>query len=92
MAHTKKDKKKLLIRVRRIIGQMQGVANGLEEDIECEEVLRQISSARGAMNGLMYEIIQGYLNEHVLDPDIQHNSKQAEASQHLMSILKSYLK
>ena len=92
MAHTQRDKKKLLGRVRRIAGQMAAVERALEEDTNCTEILRLIASARGAMNGLMTEVINGHLNEHVLGPNSSVNSEQRQAAEELMSVVRSYMK
>ena len=63
MAHLSRDKQKLIARVRRIRGQLEAVERALDEDAECDETLRLIASARGAMNGLMGEVIEGAMPE-----------------------------
>ena len=68
MSHTVKDKKKLLSRVRRIKGQSEAIERALEGDSECEDILQLVASCRGALNGLMAELIEGHLRFHVLDP------------------------
>ena len=52
MSHAIRDKTKLIARVRRIKGQMEGVERALEAEAACGEVLRQLASIRGAMTGL----------------------------------------
>jgi DNA-binding FrmR family transcriptional regulator len=42
-------KKKVLARIRRVAGQLQGVARMIEEDRYCVDVLLQIASARAAL-------------------------------------------
>jgi DNA-binding FrmR family transcriptional regulator len=44
MAHTIRDKKKLLNRVRRLKGQIEGVERRLENETECADVLQQIAA------------------------------------------------
>jgi len=68
MSHTTKDKKKLLSRIRRIKGQSEAIERALEGEGECEEILQLVASCRGALNGLMAELIEGHLRFHVLDP------------------------
>ena len=53
MSHTIREKQKLINRVRRIRGQMEGVERMLEEEKGCVEVMQTIAGARGAINGLM---------------------------------------
>jgi DNA-binding FrmR family transcriptional regulator len=91
MAHTTKDKKKLLSRVRRIRGQVDAIERTLEEEGECEDVLQLVASCRGALNGLMAELIEGHLRFHVLPPEGKSNADQLEAADELMAVVKRYL-
>lgn len=93
MAHTQKDKKKLLNRVRRIRGQIDAIERALEEDLEeCSSVLQTIASCRGAINGLMGEIIEGHIRFHVIDPANNPTVKQSEAAEEVIDVVKTYLK
>jgi DNA-binding FrmR family transcriptional regulator len=92
MAHTQKDKRKLLDRVRRIRGQVEGIERALVEERECTEVLNTIAACRGAMNGLMAELIEGHVRFHVLDPRRKPTADQANAAQDLIDIVRTYLK
>lgn len=66
MAHIQHDNKKLLIRVRRIAGQVAALEQALEAGDDCDAVLVQIAAAKGAMHGLMMEVLAGHLNAHVV--------------------------
>jgi DNA-binding FrmR family transcriptional regulator len=46
MAHTKKDKEKLLNRVNRIKGQLNAIEKSLEGDEDCSRVLQTIATWR----------------------------------------------
>jgi len=92
MAHTVRDKNKLLNRIRRIRGQVASIERALEEEHECWELLQTIAACRGAINGLMGEVIEGHIRYHVVDPDSKPTSKQAIAAQQLMDVVKTYLK
>jgi DNA-binding FrmR family transcriptional regulator len=91
MSHAIKDKKKLLSRIRRIKGQSEAIERALEGDSECEEVLQLVASCRGALNGLMAELIEGHLRFHVLDPNQKTSPSQLEAADELMAVVKRYL-
>ena len=91
MAHTTKDKKKLLARIRRIKGQTEAIERALESEEECEEILQLVASCRGGLNGLMAELIEGHLRFHVLDPNQKILPSQLEAADELMSVVKRYL-
>ena len=93
MAHTTKDRKKLLLRVRRIRGQVESLERALSEDHECFEVLQLVAACRGALNGLMAELVEGHVRFHVLDPNNGKNSAQAAAAaEELIEIVRTYLK
>ncbi len=92
MAHTIRDKKKLLNRVRRIRGQLDALAKALEEERDCSGILQLIAASRGAMNGLMAEVLEGHVRMHVLDPDRNPTSNQAKAAQDLLDVVRTYLK
>jgi FrmR/RcnR family transcriptional regulator, repressor of frmRAB operon len=91
MAHTTKDKKRLLSRIRRIKGQTEAIERALDSKVECEEILQLVASCRGALNGLMTELIEGHLRFHVLDPSQKTRLSQLEAADELMAVVKRYL-
>lgn len=91
MSHTQKDKKKLLARIRRIKGQSIALENSLEVSNDCMAVLQQIAALKGAVNGLMKEVLEGHLREHLGAEDITKEQRQEEVDQ-VITILKSYLK
>ncbi len=90
MAHTIHHQKKLLARVRRIRGQTEGLERALEEQKDCFDVLQQIASIRGAINGLMSEVIEGHVDEHIAEP--KNERERAKGAEELMQILRSYIK
>ena len=92
MAHTVRDKNKLLNRVRRIRGQVDAIERALAEEQDCSDLLRTIAACRGAINGLMGEVIEGHIRFHVVDPDSKPTTRQAAAAQQLMDVVKTYLK
>ena len=92
MAHTTKDKEKLQLRVRRIRGQLDAIERALESEQECTGVLQLMAACRGALNGLMAEVIERHIWFHVLPTDRDKNSPQAEAAEELIDVVRSYLK
>jgi DNA-binding FrmR family transcriptional regulator len=92
MAHTSKDKEKLLTRVRRIRGQVDAIERALESEQECAGVLQPMASCRGALNGLMAEVMEGHVRFHVLSPNNSTTSPQTRAAEELIAIVRAYLK
>jgi DNA-binding FrmR family transcriptional regulator len=92
MAHTIRDKVKLLNRVRRIRGQIEGVEKAIDQEEDCSKILQAIAACRGAINGLMAEVIEGHIRFHVVNPDQSPTSEQARAAQELIDVVKTYLK
>jgi DNA-binding FrmR family transcriptional regulator len=90
VSHTTKDKKKLLSRIRRIKGQSEAIERALEGDGECEEILQLVASCRGALNGLMAELIEGHVRFHVLSPEQKTLPSQLEAAEELIAVVKRY--
>ena len=92
MAHTVRDKEKLRLRVRRIKGQVEAIERSLDQEQDCSDILQLISAARGAMNGLMAELLEDHIRFHLLDPDQKAHPEQALAADELVDIVRSYLK
>ena len=91
MPHTVRDQKKLLARVRRIKGQTEALEQALELETECAAVLQQIAAIRGAVNGLMAEVLEGHIREH-LGPDAVSPKERSEDLEQVVGVLRSYLK
>ena len=90
--HTVEEKPKLILRIKRIKGQIAAIERALEADEDCSDVLQLITAARGAMNGLMAELLEGHIRFHVIDPKQKISSEQALAADELIDIVRSYLK
>ena len=92
MAHTLEEKKRLLNRVRRIMGQVAAIERTLDQEGECAEVLHNISACRGAMDALMAEVIEGHIRFHILATDDTATDEQTRAADDLVAALRAYLK
>jgi DNA-binding FrmR family transcriptional regulator len=90
LAHTIQNKEKLILRIKKIKGQLSSVEKALEEDKDCFKILQQISASRGAINSLMGEVLDGHIKEH-LGNNVSNEQRDLEI-ENLASILKTYLK
>jgi DNA-binding FrmR family transcriptional regulator len=91
MSHTIREKSKLLARVRRIRGQVDAIERALEAEVGCAEVLQVITSVRGAVNGLIAEVIEDHIRCHVSPPSVAAKER-AEAADDLIEVVHSYFK
>jgi DNA-binding FrmR family transcriptional regulator len=92
MAHTIKEKTKLLARVRRIKGQVEAVERALEAELGCGDVLQLVASVRGAVNGLTVELIEDHIVHHVVDPHREPDAERARGASELIDVIRTYLK
>ena len=77
------DDKKILNRVRRLQGQMNAVEQSLlNPETGCIQVLQQVA----AINGLMNELIETHLREHVIGEATVNEEELAE----FLKLLKRY--
>jgi DNA-binding FrmR family transcriptional regulator len=92
MSHTIREQKKLLARVRRLRGQVEGIERALESQAGCDQVMHLIAGARGAMAGLMAEIVEDHVHSHLVDNDQYPGALNTEAAQQLLDVVRTYLK
>ncbi|WP_439889600.1 metal/formaldehyde-sensitive transcriptional repressor [Ralstonia sp. 25C] len=85
MPSSPEDKKRVLMRVRRITGQCQALERALEEGVSCAALLQQIASARGAINGLMTEVLETHIRE-------EFGGASDTKSRELLSFVRNYMK
>jgi FrmR/RcnR family transcriptional regulator, repressor of frmRAB operon len=71
---------------------VEAIERALDGDQECSSVLQLVAACRGALNGLMAEVMEGHVRFHVLNPRSGSNSSQVEAAEELIDIVRSYLK
>lgn len=76
------EKRALIVRLRRIKGQIEGIEKMVETDTDCSDVLMQVVSARRALKSFGEELIGSHLQE-----CIEHASSQAGVRKELHSLL-----
>lgn len=91
MPHSPQEKNRALARVRRLRGQCDALERALQSGADCAPVLQQIAAIRGAVNGLMSQVLEAHIREdfgHAAASDAQ----RAERVQELLGLVRSYLK
>jgi DNA-binding FrmR family transcriptional regulator len=90
MAHIHSHKNKLLARVRRIGGQVSALEKALEADTDCADVLTQVAAVRGAVHGLMMEVLNEHLQAHVVEESDE--PRRAQEAALVADLMRRYLK
>lgn len=91
MGHLSGSNANLIARVRRIAGQVNAVERELSADASCGKVLHLVAAVRGAVNGLMDEIIAEHVEAHVARPGLT-DEERAEGADELLAIIRRYAK
>jgi FrmR/RcnR family transcriptional regulator, repressor of frmRAB operon len=91
MSHTRTEKQKLLTRIRRVRGQLEAVERAVQTEADCAAVLQQITACRGALDGLVAEVVEEHIRNHVVDPSAGRNDPRSQAAERLVEIVHSYL-
>lgn len=88
MSHLSREKLDLVTRTKKVIGQLESVLRGLNEDEQCAEVLQRLAAARGAINSLMGELLEDHIRNHM-----PRSSKSSQdAADDVIEIVRTYLK
>jgi DNA-binding FrmR family transcriptional regulator len=90
MAHTVEDKQKLINRVRRLRGQLDALERALEAEESCEELMQLLTASRGAVDGLMVEVVEGYVRTHLVAP--KPSRGEIQAAEVLLEVLRAYIR
>jgi DNA-binding FrmR family transcriptional regulator len=91
MAHLTEDNGKLIKRVRRLKGQIEGIERMLSRGSDCYAILQNVAACRGALNSLTRELILEHIEHHISGHD-EATPAIREASGEVRDIITSYLK
>ena len=91
MPHSPEEKKRVLSRVRRIKGQTEALELALGRGADCAAVLQQIAAIRGAINGLMSQVLESHLREELGQPASSPKQRQDRVDD-VVGLLRSYMK
>ncbi len=86
MSHTIREKQKLLNRVRRIRGQVEAVERALESEAGCEQIMHLVAGCRGAVNGLLAEVVEDHIRAHLTERET------GQGVEELVEVVHSYFK
>ena len=92
MAHAGPEKQKLLNRVRRLRGQIDALERALEAEESCIETMRLLTAARGAITGMMAEVVEDHIQLHMIDAGRKPSRDEVAAADELIEVLRSYIR
>ena len=87
--HPEAERRALTVRVRKVVGQLQGVEKMIAADQDCAEVLTQLISARRGLKSLAEKVMAMHMHaciEHADNP-LQAKKKLRE----LLTVLERYV-
>ena len=83
-------KEDLIARLKRVEGQIKGVAKMIEEGRNCNEILIQIASIRSAMNKIGIIILENYLKMCI--DKMNREKEDLEEIENFFEIFSKYVK
>jgi DNA-binding FrmR family transcriptional regulator len=92
MAHTIRHKKQLINRIRRIRGQVEAIERALMEELECSQVLQRITACRGAIDGLLSEVLEDHVRFHIIDQRRHRDADPRDAGKEILDVIRMYLR
>ena len=99
MPHSPEDKQRAITRLRRIRGQAEALERSIADGADCGPVLQQLAAMRGAVNGLMADVLEGHLRESLGHADCDlaslhepEHERMHAAIDEVASLVRSYLK
>jgi CsoR family transcriptional regulator, copper-sensing transcriptional repressor len=78
-----RPKKDVVLRLRRIEGQLRGLQRMVEEEVPCAEILTQVAAATAAIKKVGMVIVETYMEECL-------NKTQTESGTNRMETLKDF--
>lgn len=91
MTHSVGDRQKLLNRVRRLRGQVEAIERALVADAPCGEIMRQVTTVKGAVAGLMGELVFDHVRSHMVDATRSPSPTETRAAEDLIAVLRSFV-
>ncbi len=85
------EKKKLILRLRRLEGQIRGIQRMVEEDKYCVDILTQIVAAKGALQKVALKILDDHMHGCVQRAIQEEDTeKNVEIVNELMTVLAKF--
>ena len=87
--HPEAERQAMVVRVRKVGGQLAAIERMLAEDKDCSEILTQLVSARRGLKALAEKLIHSHMHHCIEEA---HNSTEAKRKlQELLVVLERYV-
>lgn len=86
-----RQKRDVLMRLRRIEGQLRGIQRMVEEGVSCPEILTQIAAATAALKKASMTIIQTYMEECLSKSREERGMKREDAIRDFQKAMARYI-
>jgi len=83
------EKKDLIVRLRRIEGQVRGLQRMIDEEKYCVDILTQINACRGALKKVALKVLDRHVNGCVKNAISQEEGEEAIISE-LMDVIDKF--
>lgn len=87
--HPEEERRASIVRVRKVVGQLNAVERMLDEDRDCPEILTQIVSARRGLKSLAEKLIHSHAH-HCIE-GAQNPAEGRKKLRELLTVLERYV-
>ncbi len=84
-------KKSLLVRLKRIEGQVRGIQRMIEKDTPCIDILTQVAAVTAAMKRVGRTAVQSHLEECLERGQKEPGTKRRESYRDLQNVISQYM-
>lgn len=91
MAHLNTQRDKIIARIHRIAGQVAAIERSVTAEAPCADTLNLVAAVRGAVAGLMDELVEDHLRAHVAAPDLTPEERM-QGAEELAVVLRRYVR
>ena len=88
---TERKKRDVLLRLRRIEGQLRGLQRMVEEGVPCQDILTQVAAATAALKKAGMVIVQTYMEECLNKTQKESNVKRGETLRDFQTAISRYI-
>jgi len=90
MSHHEREQVKLLLRIKKLRGQLDAVERTLVAGEDCGDLLMLLAAVRGGVNSLMGEVMETHIRFHLVDGAKEQIAP--ELAEDLIDLVRAYLK